>query len=75
MSARLLHSIEDLLIRAFGSAAATNFLYEMGREAGKSSIRVVKNTGFDITSSDQIQKAREEFALFLRLGKAKHFGI
>lgn len=75
MSARLLHSIEDLLIRTFGSAAATNFLYEMGREAGKSSIRVVKNTGFDITSSDQIQKAREEFALFLRLGKAKHFGI
>ncbi len=50
MPLKLMHSIEDLLIKTFGPVAATNFLYEMGKEAGGHSIEFVENAGYKVTS-------------------------
>ncbi len=62
--ARIIQSIEDWVSKAFGHAAAVNFLYEMGREAGKNSVKALNDFGFVFKNPFEFQKAREELAPF-----------
>lgn len=47
---KLMHSIEDSLIRSFGRISATNLLYEMGKEAGRNSAKRVEKETSNISA-------------------------
>lgn len=59
---KLMHSIEALLVRTFGRIAASNLLYEMGKEAGR---HFVYNVGKEVNRASgmqRFQKACDNFA-------------
>ncbi len=62
--ARIIQSIEDWTSKALGHAAAGTFLYEMGKEAGRNSLRALNDFGFAFKNPLEFQKAREELAPF-----------
>lgn len=60
MPVKFMRSIEDLLIKTFGPIAAANFLYEMGREAGKHSVELASAAGYDLTQLRDQQRLGKE---------------
>ncbi len=57
---KFIHSIEDRLVKIFGPIAATNFMYEMGKEAGKHSVQLVSAAGYDIAHEDDLRRMGKE---------------
>ncbi len=62
MPAWVLHSIDEWVVKTFGPTAAPSLLYEMGREAGRESMKLMENAGVQIRDSRELDKVREEFA-------------
>ena len=52
---KLIHSIEDRLVRNFGSATATIFEYEIGKEGGAQYMRLATEAGYKTGSSDDVR--------------------
>lgn len=58
MPVKFVHSIEDQLFKTFGPIPGANFLYEMGREAGKHSAALVAphGSGIDVIRDRRLSK-------------------
>ena len=59
---KLIHSIEDRLVRNFGPAAATIFEYEIGKEGGKQYMQLSKQAGYKAGSSEDVRHMFEQGA-------------
>ena len=53
---KLVHSIEDRLVKSLGPVTATSFEYEIGREGGGQYIQIARRTGLDVRSQRGIQQ-------------------
>ncbi len=60
MPVKFIHSVEDQLIRTFGPLAAANFVYEMGRDAGKHYYRLVSAASYDTDKVRDFQRVGQE---------------
>lgn len=60
---KLIHSIEDRLVRNFGPATATMFEYEIGKEGGEQYMRLATGAGYKTTSSDAVRNMFQQAGL------------
>ena len=60
---KLIHSIEDKLVRSFGPATATMFEYEIGKEGGAQYMRLATEAGFKTSSTEDVRKMFQQGGL------------
>src|SRR5712692_7798096 len=53
---KLIHSIEDRLMQSFGSATATSFQYDIGKEGGAEYVKIAQKAGFDTKRQANIRE-------------------
>ena len=62
MSIGMKRSLESLFVKTFGLPVASSFLYEMGKEVGAHSARLLREAGFTVMSPKNLPKAGQELA-------------
>ena len=67
---KLIHSLEDRLVKSLGPATATIFEYEIGREGGGEYIRIAERRGMDIKTRAGIQRLATPAGNYERMGKS-----
>ena len=68
---RLIHSIEDRLVRNFGPATATMFEYEIGKEGGAQYLQVAARAGLKAESPDDVRKMAQQLGTLNGWGRVE----
>jgi predicted hydrocarbon binding protein len=72
---KLIHSIEDRLSASFGSAIATGFQYEIGKEGGEEYIRIAEKAGYKLRSIRDLNILAEQMGTLSGWGKVEVMSV